>query len=76
MWRQRMRFRYIDIRTLSIVGVFENTQGKLFYWTIRQIKKRIKYYKQIGDWDAVLEFKEALDAVEEHSKSKPWWKFW
>ena len=67
-----MRFRYVDVRKISIVGVFENEHGNMFYWTARQIKKRIKYYKQIGDWDAVVECQEALEHIQE--TPKPWWK--
>lgn len=46
----------------------------MFYWTTRQIKKRIKNYKQIGDWDAVVECQEALEVIQE--QPSPWWKFW
>lgn len=73
-WRQEMRFRYVDVRKLNVVGVFENEQGNMFFWTERQIKKRIKNYKQIGDWDAVVECQEALESIQD--RPTPWWKFW
>jgi hypothetical protein len=72
-----MRFRYIDVQMMRIVGVFENSHGKIHYWTERKIIKNQRKFKEIGDWDAAVECQDALEMMRDYKTvRKPWWKFW
>lgn len=72
-----MRFRYIDVKMMRVVAVFENSHGSTFVWTANRVKKNQKKFKEMGDWDAAIECQEALDMMKEFRDSnKPWWKFW
>lgn len=72
-----MRFRYVDVQMMRIVGAFENSHGKIHFWTERQIKKNQQKFKEIGDWDAAVECQEALEMMKDYKQvRKPWWKFW
>ena len=72
-----MKFRYVDLQLLGVVGAFENSHGNMHFWSERQIKKNLKKFKEIGDWDAAVECHEALETIRDFKECrKPWWQIW
>jgi len=71
-----MKFLYVDIENRKIVSLFKTATGKILKLSVDQVEDQKKKHELLCSYSAVAEFDDALDAMGQYKRDKPWWKFW
>ena len=71
-----MKFLYVDVKNRKVVAVFQSANGENFYWTKKDVLEQKAKHQILSSWNMIQQCDDALEAMDEHKKQKPWWKFW
>lgn len=71
-----MKFLYVDVKKRKVVAVFQSANGENFYWTKKELIEQKTKHQILSSWNMIEQCDDALRAMEDHKKQKPWWKFW
>lgn len=71
-----MKFLYVDVKKRKIVAVFQNSLGQNLYWTKQEVIEQRAKHQILSSWNVIQQCDDALVAMEDHKKQRPWWKLW